>query len=223
MSCAAVDIGWVTADLAEVPDHDDWLGPRERAVLAGLRFAPRRASWRLGRYAAKRLLGDVEILASPEGPPRAWRGDAPVRVSLSISHRAGIGLCAAADGDVALGCDVELIEPRSAAFLADYLTAPERAAVSAASAPDVMANLIWSAKESALKALHTGLRRDARDLEVLVADWVAPWGELVVTDLPSARALRGACRRLGAFVVTMATWPARLVPRDRWLPSPPST
>ena len=215
MSGAAIEVAWVTAALAEVPPGDDWLGPRERAVLAELRFAARRESWRLGRYAAKRLLGDAEILPSTDGPPCAWRGGARLPVSLSISHRDGLGLCAAADGDVALGCDLERIEPRGAAFLADFLTEAERAAVSQASDPAMLANLVWSAKESALKALHVGLRRDTRELEVSVGRPATPWGDLVVRDLPNGRSLRGAWRCSDGFVVTLVSWPAPPLPVSR--------
>lgn len=188
----------VSAD--ELPPDDDWLGPRERAVLAGLRFSARRESWRLGRHAARRLLGaDVEVLPSPAGPPCVWRGAMQLPVSLSISHRDEVALCAVADGTVALGCDVERVEPRSVAFLEDFLTPLERAAVTEASDPEAQANLIWSAKESALKALHTGLRRDTWELEVTVG----AAGELVVDDLPNQRRMRGAWWRDGGRVFTV--------------------
>jgi len=215
VSVAAIEVAWVTAALAEVPAGDDWLGPRERAVLAELRFGPRRESWRLGRYAAKRLLGDAEILPTADGPPCAWRGGARLPVSLSISHRDGLGLCAAAGGDVALGCDLERIEPRGAAFLADFLTEAENVAVAQASDPAMLANLVWSAKESALKALHTGLRRDTRELEVSVGRVGMPWGELVVKDLPNDRSLCGVWRCSDGFVVTLVTWPAPPLPVSR--------
>jgi 4'-phosphopantetheinyl transferase len=195
----AAEVRWTTASAAEVPAGDGWLGPRERAVLAGLAFAPRRDSWRLGRYTAKRLLGDVEILPAPDGAPVAWRGPARVPVSLSLSHRDGVGLCAAAPGAIALGCDVERIEPRAPAFLADFLTAAERAAVAAAREPSLLANLVWSAKESALKALRTGLTRDTWELEVTLGSG----GELLVDDLPNQRRLGGAWRRLDGFVMTV--------------------
>ncbi len=57
-----------------------------------------------------------------------------------------------------LGCDLELVEPRSDAFLADYFTADEQALVALAPAVerDKVVNLLWSAKESALKALGVG-------------------------------------------------------------------
>jgi 4'-phosphopantetheinyl transferase EntD len=59
---------------------------------------------------------------------------------------------------------LELIESRSDAFIADYFTPEEQnlvAEVPAADRPALLA-LLWSAKESALKALGEGLRLDTR-------------------------------------------------------------
>lgn len=196
-------IHWTTARAAEIPAGDDWLGPRERAVLLGLREGPRRESWRLGRFTAKRLLGaDVEILAEPAGRPRAWRGAMPLPGGVSISHRGELGLAATvAFGEV--GCDVEMIEPRSAAFVADYFTAAERAFVARAVDPALAANLLWSAKESALKVMGVGLTRDTRELEVAVAA-----ERLVVRD--GVRELHGAWFHDRAWIVTLLR--ERIVP-----------
>ena len=64
-------VRYVDVRAADVPDGDDWLGPDERAVLAGLRFSRRRADWRLGRFAAKRLLRELTG-AWPEFERRGW-------------------------------------------------------------------------------------------------------------------------------------------------------
>ena len=223
MSGPGIDVVWTVAAEAEVPPGDDWLGPRERALLARLQAPVRRASWRLGRYAAKRLLGDVEVLPEDAGarggPPVAWRGPERLPVSLSLSHRDGVAMCAALAGAGALGCDLERVERRGAAFLDDFLTAAERAAV-AASDPAALANLIWSAKESALKALRCGLGRDTWELEVTVGAAGAPWGELVVADLPNRRTLSGLWCRLDDFVLTLVS-DSPLSPRRRDPPSEP--
>lgn len=50
-------------------------------------------------------------------------------MTVSLSHRAGLALCTVAPAGVALGCDLEPVEPRSDAFVADYLTPAERALV----------------------------------------------------------------------------------------------
>ena len=79
-------------------------------------------------------------------------------------------MCVLAEQHGRVGCDVEIVEPRSAGFVADFLTPAEQEYV--ASRPDedrhAAANLIWSAKESALKVLRTGLRRDTLSVEVTI-------------------------------------------------------
>jgi 4'-phosphopantetheinyl transferase len=194
----------------EVPAGDGWLSRPELEVQAGLRFPKRRAEWRLGRWIAKRAVATalgkdlpaagVEIRADHDGAPQAWAGDRPMPVSISISHREGRGLCAVVlDPAVAVGCDLELIEPRSDAFVADYFTDAERAFVRA-SGPNgraLAANLLWSAKESALKALREGLRIDTRSVEVHfprlvgLSEWTAFEARYAATTLQGWSALAG--------------------------------
>ncbi len=117
----------------------------------------------------------IEILAGPGGAPRSrilTPGEWPP-VSVSLSHSAGTGFAAAAAGALRIGCDVEEIALRSDHFVSDYFTAEEAAWIRAGGderdpAPDhhVRANLLWSAKESALKALGEGLRKDTRSVVV---------------------------------------------------------
>src|SRR5581483_12458821 len=113
--------GWVSRLETDVPAGDGWLGDRERAVLAGLEIAPRRASWRLGRWTAKLALGAcleteptrIEVLAAADGAPEPWLDGVRVPLSISISHRAGRAIATVAGGSRAVGCDLELLEPRS--------------------------------------------------------------------------------------------------------------
>ncbi|MFQ5512767.1 MAG: 4'-phosphopantetheinyl transferase family protein, partial [Candidatus Krumholzibacteriia bacterium] len=90
----------------------------------------------------------------------------PLPVTISISHSGGVGFCVFAERDV--GCDAELVEPRSHAFIRDYFRPEERRAVFLAPAAyrPLLATLTWSAKESVLKVLHAGLRRDTRTVAV---------------------------------------------------------
>jgi 4'-phosphopantetheinyl transferase len=71
-----------------------------------------------------------------------------------------------------LGCDLETVEPRSETFVSDYFTAEEQEVVRQACPEDrfTLIALIWSAKESALKALRTGLRIDTRSVSVVLDD-----------------------------------------------------
>jgi len=163
--------GWLTRSLADVPTDDGWLGAREVEVLAGLRFEKRRTDWRLGRFASKAAVaiwlgvspGRVEIAAAPDGAPEAWLDGRRAPASLSLSHRAGRALAVVGEADTALGCDLELVEPRSRAFLDDWLAPSERGLAAAAGARrDIVANLLWTAKEAAAKARREGLRLDVR-------------------------------------------------------------
>lgn len=113
--------GWLTRSLADVPTDDGWLGAREVEVLAGVRFEKRRADCRLGRFASKAAVaiwlgvppGRVEVAAAPDGAPEAWLDGRRAPASPSLSHRAGRALAVVGEADTALGCDLELVEPRS--------------------------------------------------------------------------------------------------------------
>ena len=180
-AASVTEVGWFEQSAADLPAEDAWLSAGEAARLARLRFPKRRADWRLGRWTAKRAvalccnlpadaktLSRLEIRAAPDGAPEVFFENRPGGVSISLSHRDGFAACAVAPPVTELGCDLELIEPRSDAFVADYFTVEEQALVSA-TAPDLrprLVTLLWSAKESALKALRSGLRLDTRCVTV---------------------------------------------------------
>lgn len=151
-------------------------------------------------------LAQIEIRAAASGAPEAFIADRPSEFTISLSHRSGIGLCAVADARVALGCDLELIEPRDDAFIGDYFTGEEqasiRAAVASEQAPKVA--LMWSGKESALKALQTGLRLDTRALTVrdIASPHVRDWMPLEVRHR-DGQVFYGWWRRSGRLVRTV--------------------
>jgi 4'-phosphopantetheinyl transferase len=174
------------AEAGDVPEGDAWLSTDERLVLEGLSVPKRRRDWRLGRWAARQAVARalaapgaavpaaLSILAADDGAPETvWATPHPP-VAVSISHSGDLGFAAAAPGDAPLGCDVERMAPRSARFVADYFTAAERAFVddagTGAAALAWAATLVWSAKESALKALRQGLRADTRSVEIAPVD-----------------------------------------------------
>lgn len=178
-------IFWLQQAGAEVPAHDDWLCATESLRLQSMRFAKRRSDWRLGRWTAKcavamylgrsidtGFLSGIEIRQSLSGAPQVVLGGGSTVASISLSHRAGTAMCAVGAPGIALGCDLETIEPRSDAFLADYFTLEEQRFVSRAPAADraALVALLWSAKESALKALLQGLRLDTRSLNVNIVN-----------------------------------------------------
>jgi 4'-phosphopantetheinyl transferase len=105
--------------------------------------------------------------------------------------------------DEVAGCDLEQVEPRSAGFVSDFLTRAEASYVDNTVDPAEAANLIWSAKESALKVLRTGLRLDTREVEVTVqTGQTSGWSPLRVR-VPGGRRLPGWWRRGGEFVLTV--------------------
>lgn len=176
-----MDVFWLEQTLADVPPGEDWLSAREAASLRTMRVAKRRADWLLGRWTAKNALAiccgyptaqealrDIEIRASPSGAPEAFFRNEPSIATISLSHRAGTGACAVALSQALLGCDLELIEPHSDGFAADYFALEEQALVAKTNAVDrfKLLSLLWSGKESALKALREGLRLDTRSLVV---------------------------------------------------------
>jgi 4'-phosphopantetheinyl transferase len=184
-----MDVYWLEQTEADVPAENQWLCAREVLCLAGLRYAKRRTDWRLGRWTAKRALAaslnlptdfgalaNIEIRAAPTGAPEVYLLSQPASVTISLSHRAGAALCAVALHEASLGCDLEMVEPRSSAFVADYFTANEQALVQQKLLEErpLLVTLLWSAKESALKALHLGLRLDTRCMDVSPVDSAAP-------------------------------------------------
>jgi len=177
-----MDVYWLEQSADDVPPENDWLSPAESLRLDSMRIPKRRMDWRLGRWTAKRAiarfldlpgqrqaLSTIEIRPATSGAPEAFLSGNPAPVTISISHRAGIAMCTVASCGSSLGCDVEVVEPRSFAFVADYFTVKEQTLLAGvpAAARDAAITLLWSAKESALKALREGLRLDTRSLEIL--------------------------------------------------------
>jgi 4'-phosphopantetheinyl transferase len=204
--------------MTTLPAHDDWLTPPEAARLASFRYTKRRDEARLGRWTAKQAvaarlglepssetLRELVIRNASDGAPELWMDDEQGPLAISMTDRADWAVCVVCPAPASIGCDLELVEPRSTAFVQDYLTPQEQAAVAAAGSDhDLMANLFWSAKESALKVLRTGLRRDTRSVEVTLRDDPADgWGALTVTAVEGRR-FTGWWRRFGDFVLTFA-------------------
>jgi 4'-phosphopantetheinyl transferase len=246
----AMAVRWLARGMHEVPRSSDWLSAAESDRLATLRFPKRRGEVRLARWTAKQAIARaldldddagslalIEIRTATSGAPAAFIGTERAPVAVSLTDRADWSVCVVGSADAAVGCDLELVEPRSDAFVRDWFTHTEQDLVFAAEhaeARHLLANLVWSAKESALKVLETGLRRDTRSVEVDLVD--APgqdrWARLVVRAEEGA-VFPGWWRRYGDFVLTFATdaridapisleEPPRLAgatPSHSWLPS----
>jgi 4'-phosphopantetheinyl transferase len=187
----------IYCSLLELPGDLDvggnFLSPVEQEKLASLRFAKRRTEWLLGRWTAKRLLRDslsafssymlpeLTIANDAAGAPYViLPGGRRFAGCLSISHCNHLSFCAVtADPSLHIGADLEHIEARGVEFAQDYFTSHELNFVLdlPASLRDTAVTLLWSAKESALKALGLGLRLDTRQVEITVP------GGLVGKDL----------------------------------------
>jgi 4'-phosphopantetheinyl transferase len=216
--------GWLTRSLADVPAGDDWLSARERAALAELRSRKRSADWRLGRWAAKAALsawlgsppGEVEVLAAADGAPQALVGDRPASAALSLSHREGRALAVVADPGLAIGCDLEAVEPRSGAFVRTWLAPAERASLESTDEADRArhANLIWTAKEAAAKTRREGLRLDVREavVDVETEPPAGEWRGLTVRWDREGITCRGWWREEPGWVLAFVSEPASPAP-----------
>jgi len=236
-----MQVYWLEQSESDVPNQPteamdvSWLSASERVRLDALRFPNRRADWLLGRWTAKRAvaqwlklsgnpqdLATVDIRAAADGAPEVLLAGDPAPVAISLSHRAGSAVCAVAPEGTALGCDLELIEPRSEIFVADYFSAEERDLVDLQETPPArsrLVNLIWSAKESALKALRTGLRLDTRCVVVSPGNGTGLWHPLQVRH-DSGRVFKGWWQTRGHTVRTVVADPPVLPPIDLLHPRP---
>jgi 4'-phosphopantetheinyl transferase len=183
-----LEVHWFEQSEADIPRYNEWLSASEILRLDSMRVPKRRSDWRLGRWTAKNAvakylnlpahtysLSKIEISFESSGAPLALVDSAPAPVMISITHRDRSAACAIAPYGVELGCDLETVEPHSEAFLSDYFTAEEQRLFASSCTRDLVATLMWSAKESALKALHEGVRLDTRSVVVSLAEEFQPW------------------------------------------------
>jgi len=229
-----MDVHWLEQTAADLPAEDDWLSTGEALRMNGMRFAKRRGDWRLGRWTAKRAVSlylnlpanpqsfaRIEVRPAASGAPDVFIVNEPAPVTISISHREGRAACAVGQAVppacVMLGCDLEIVERRSSAFATDYFTAEEQELLAQASPADRLRllALLWSGKESVLKALRVGLRLDTRSVAVDSFQAQVPGG----TDWRPLRAhhngqvLSGWWRQTENVVRTMVAVPAPAAPR----------
>jgi 4'-phosphopantetheinyl transferase len=220
---------WGEQTEIDVPADNNWLSRSELLYLSTLRFPKRHNDWRLGRWAAKRtlalrlglparfpILAKIEIRPAASGAPVAFFEDRVAAATISLSHRNGRAVCALAPGSVQLGCDLEFVEPHTDAFLADYFTREEQKLVAEASAADRsrLLTLIWSAKESALKALHMGLRLDTRAVVVKLIETgdLSGWRPLRVCYAAAGQVFDGWWRSSHLAISTLVGDPSPDLP-----------
>ena len=225
-----MEVLWLEQSLADVSGDDLWLSESERLRCNSLRVPKRRADWRLGRWTAKHAvasyleiphsfaaLATIEIRSHPSGAPEVYSNDRPARVCVSISHSAGVAACAVCRAGIAVGCDLEHVEPRDPAFTADYFTTDEQELISRVgeSERDFLTTLLWSTKESALKTLGTGLRLDTRCVAGKIGKGASSiadaWAPLCVC-CPDDQVLLGWWRCSAKLVRSIVTDPSSAPP-----------
>jgi 4'-phosphopantetheinyl transferase len=159
----------------------------------------------------------LEIRAAEDGAPEAFWSGQPAEVSISISHSRGRSICAVARDNLSIGCDLEWIEPREENFAEDYFTAEEMAVILGSPLErSIIVNLIWSAKEAALKVVRAGLSRDTRSV-VITPDFSAPeggWNKFSGRCLESSGVFYGWWRTGEGYVYTIASNQPTAFPKE---------
>jgi 4'-phosphopantetheinyl transferase len=218
---------WLAHGEHEVPSSTDWLTAHEREHLDSIRFTKRRTEYLTRRWTTKQAVAAVldldrsfgsvariEVRHHDSGAPYVLLDGGPADVDVSMSDRSGWAVClvgppgSSASGT--LGIDLEVVEPRTDAFVADFFTAAEHDYVRGLADVDdrhEAANLIWSAKEAALKVQQVGLRVDTRTVEVTLdapdrSDRTDGWRPMTITGHNGA--MPGWWRRDGVFLLTIA-------------------
>jgi 4'-phosphopantetheinyl transferase len=206
-------IYWHIEDIKQLPAHDNWLTENEIAIQKKLGFAKRKNEWRLGRWTAKNALqkhlsltvSEIEILSKENGAPYVIIRDNAKNPALSISHREQKAIAAFSYQFNDIGCDLEFIERRSNAFINDYFTTDEINFIEKnLSQKDLLANLIWSAKESVSKVLQLGLNLDTRDINVYNISFFHKndWCELQIKL--NENTFHGLWKTIANYVLTLA-------------------
>ena len=244
-----VEVRWLSQGLDDVPEGNGWLSPVEAERLATMRYAKRSSEFLVSRATSKQAIARavglphddpaalrrIEVRHKPTGAPAPFVDGAPTGLAMSSTDRADRAVCVVGEGGgIAIGCDLELVEERSPGFVASYLTPDEQRVVARAADAALTANLLWSAKESALKVLETGLRRDTRTVEVrLGTEVVDGWSALEVHPAEGG-VFPGWWRREGRFLLSVAASVpiasptafvepdglSTAVPTHRWLAAP---
>ncbi len=159
----------------------------------------------------------LEIRAAADGAPEVYYRGEPLETSISISHSKGRGFCAAAPGILAVGCDLEWIEPREQNFAADYFTPEENSFAPQAPVERALyENLVWSAKETILKIIRKGLTRDTRSVVISpeFGNEDGSWNGWTGHCLESSRIFHGWWRTCEGYIYTLASEQSTFVPRQ---------
>jgi 4'-phosphopantetheinyl transferase len=209
---------YLTQRQHDLPSHERWLTRQEAVVLAGHKFPKRRRDWLLGRWTAKSALArflpaadrpmtDWQILADSDGAPMVLENGQATGIPISLSHSGNRAMCALAGEPMRIGCDLETVEARSRSFEETFFTDGELKLIGRHPPGDRarLVTLVWSAKESALKALRVGLRADTRQVELksFSSSQDDNWAVIVVEDHRSGGQFHGLWRENNGMVLTL--------------------
>lgn len=172
-------IYWLLKKINILPEDDTWLSDAEAERLEVFRYSKIHEDWLAGRWAAKHLLRktillagsnlrELSILNEPSGAPYAEFKGRLLGGSLSISNRGGFTAAAfSSSPSLNVGIDIETIEEKSAGFIEDHFTVNEGVALNNLEPKrrDLMASLLWSAREAMIKAQKVGVQIDKREFE----------------------------------------------------------
>jgi phosphopantetheine--protein transferase-like protein len=192
----------------------------------------RRVEWLLGRIVAKDAVrdllrrgsqalippADVVVAAEESGRPMVtepWPGAWGKAPHVSIAHKAGVAVAAAASSEVfsGVGIDIESITSRDKNFHETAFTKHERELIDAEpeNRRNVAATRIWCAKEALGKALGAGLADILA--HVGVVDWEADGGVRVTASLPSRNSVAAVTVRTAIqhdFMIAIVAIPRAL-------------
>ena len=185
--------GWPMVALATATASESGglqaLLPEEHAAMTARGTARRQADRIAGQRAARDAVAGLTGWARGEFTVRRQESGLPFvegpqdGVSVSISHREGVGW-AAASRRGRVGLDVEVVALRPSSWLRTWFTADEQ--IRLADDPTAQTEA-WCVKEAVLKALGTGMALHPREIETL-----GPCGGLV------SICLHGAAERVHA-------------------------
>lgn len=156
-------------ELDKLPPAEEFLSPRELKTYNGFKVEKRRREWLGGRYALKKLasgffifdIRQIEVVNRTSGQPILG---VPGGCSLpvSITHSGDFAAAAIAMAGMGIGVDMEVIEPRSTAWMKQSFGDDELS-----STAPVFLTELWAKKEAVLKFMGVGLSLDTRDIRFI--------------------------------------------------------
>lgn len=214
------DVRYLKRCRADLPRNQGWLAPPESRVLQTLQVPKRRDDWLLGRWTVKSALRrfpglrehrpeDWQVMAEASGQPAVLLQGNRQDIRVSLSHSRDTALCVLSTGPAAIGCDLEGIEKRTPTFEETYFARSELAILDCLpeGSRTAVATLMWSAKESVLKALGLGLRADTKRIEVMPEDRgnCRVWTPLAARDLHTSARFTGWWRIDGDMLLSVVS------------------